>query len=99
MRSKVVFSANTQETLGIGCYEGTLVGALPMVPDRLSYSEMYLNDFKYPSEWTESWESYLEHKEEVVEFINNLLNADPNAQMRRAGKYFKRRVPWWYCIV
>ena len=76
MRSKVVFSANTQETLGIGCYEGTLVGALPMVPDRLSYSEMYLNDFKYPSEWTESWESYLEHKEEVVEFINNLLNAD-----------------------
>ena len=29
MRSKVVFSANTQETLGIGCYEGTLVGALP----------------------------------------------------------------------
>ena len=52
-----------------------------------------------PSEWTESWESYLEHKEEVVEFINNLLNADPNAQMRRAGKYFKRRVPWWYCIV
>ena len=56
--------------------EGTLVGALPMVPDRLSYSEMYLNDFKYPSEWTESWESYLEHKEEVVEFINNLLNAD-----------------------
>ena len=30
-----------------------------------------------PSEWTESWESYLEHKEEVVEFINNLLNADP----------------------
>tara|TARA_B000000565_G_scaffold117173_1_gene88347 strand:- start:4133 stop:5182 length:1050 start_codon:yes stop_codon:yes gene_type:complete len=80
MRSKVVFSANTQETLGIGCYEGTLVGALPMVPDRLSYSEMYLDDFKYPSEWTESWESYLEHKEEVVEFINNLLNADLNAK-------------------
>ena len=48
MRSKVVFSANTQETLGIGCYEGTLVGALPNGTDRLSYSEMYLNDFKYP---------------------------------------------------
>ena len=76
MRSKVVFSANTQETLGIGCYEGALVGALPMVPDRLSYSEMYLDNFKYPSEWTESYDSYLEHKEEVVAFLHNLLNAD-----------------------
>ena len=89
MRSKVVFSANTQETLGIGCYEGTLVGALPMVPDRLSYSEMYLNDFKYPSEWTESWESYLEHKEEVVEFINNLLNADLNAKCEEQESILK----------
>tara|TARA_B100002019_G_scaffold94247_1_gene81217 strand:- start:2245 stop:2760 length:516 start_codon:yes stop_codon:yes gene_type:complete len=76
MRSKIVFSANLQETLGIGCYEGALVGAVPMVPDRLSYSEMYLNDFKYPSEWTESWESYLENKQDVVEFIHNLLGSD-----------------------
>ena len=29
-----------------------------MVPDRLSYSEMYLDIFKYESKWTESWEAY-----------------------------------------
>ena len=29
-----------------------------MVPDRLSYSEMYLDVFKYESKWTESWEAY-----------------------------------------
>ena len=75
-RSKIVFSANQQETLGISCYEGALVGALPMVPDRLSYTEMYLDDFKYPSEWTKDWDSYLEHKEELVEYIHNLLGSD-----------------------
>ena len=56
--AKIVFSANLQETLGISCYEGTLVDAIPMVPDRLSYSEMHDDIFKYPSEWTESFESY-----------------------------------------
>ena len=75
-RSKVVFSANQQETLGISCFEGAIVGAVPMVPDRLSYTEMYLDDFKYPSEWTEDWFSYLEHREELVEFIHNLLGSD-----------------------
>ena len=75
-RSKVVFSANLQETLGISCFEGALVGSVPMVPDRLSYSEMYLNDFKYPSEWTQDWFSYLENKHDVVEFLHNLLGSD-----------------------
>ena len=40
-RSKMVFSANTQETLGISWYEGALVGAIPLVPDRLSYCLLY----------------------------------------------------------
>ena len=56
--SKLVFSANLQETLGISCYEGAIVDAIPMVPDRLSYSEMYYDTFKYPSQWTESYEAY-----------------------------------------
>ena len=56
--AKLVFSANLQETLGISCYEGALVGAIPMVPDRLSYTEMYYDTFKYPSDWTESYEAY-----------------------------------------
>jgi hypothetical protein len=64
-QAKIVFSANLQETLGISCYEGMLVGAIPMVPDRLSYKEMYSGLFKYPSEWTESWDSYHLHKEQL----------------------------------
>lgn len=51
-RSRVVFSASLQETLGIGCYEGVLAGAVPVVPDRLSYREMYPKAFRYRSAWT-----------------------------------------------
>jgi hypothetical protein len=60
--AKMVFSANLQETLGISCYEGALVDAIPMVPDRLSYTEMYYDTFKYPSEWTENFEAYKYHR-------------------------------------
>jgi glycosyltransferase involved in cell wall biosynthesis len=75
-RSKIVFSANTQETLGISCFEGALVGAYPMVPDRLSYTEMYGHSFKYPSSWTESWDSYLTNKDKLIKHINLVLHAD-----------------------
>ena len=69
--SKIVFSANLQETLGISCYEGMLVGAIPMVPDRLSYQEMYDSHFRYPSEWTESWDSYQQNKSKIINHIRD----------------------------
>ena len=67
--SKLVFSANLQETLGISWYEGAIVDAIPMVPDRLSYSEMAHEPFKYPSKWTESFDAYLEHRQEICHKI------------------------------
>jgi len=63
--AKLVFSANLQETLGISWYEGAVVDAIPMVPDRLSYSEMAYDTFKYPSHWTESFDAYQAHRPEV----------------------------------
>jgi len=67
--SKIIFSANLQETLGISCYEGALLDAIPMVPDRLSYTEMYFDGFKYPSHWTVNWDSYLQHRQELCHHI------------------------------
>jgi glycosyltransferase involved in cell wall biosynthesis len=67
--SKLVFSANLQETLGISWYEGAVVDAIPMVPDRLSYSEMALDVFKYPSTWTESYSNYLGCRQQVIDKI------------------------------
>jgi len=72
-QSKMVFSANLQETLGISMYEGAIVEAMPLVPDRLSYSEMYISMWTYPSAWTESWDSYLIHKEELKERIVRMM--------------------------
>jgi glycosyltransferase involved in cell wall biosynthesis len=73
--AKIVFSANLQETLGISCYEGAVVDAIPMVPDRLSYSEMYLDTFKYPSKWTESFDSYTVFRpdlcREIIQHMDN----------------------------
>jgi hypothetical protein len=73
--AKIVFSASLQETLGIGCYEGSILDAIPMVPDRLSYSEMYYDTFKYPSEWTEDYEAYEAARPalcyKIIQYMNN----------------------------
>ena len=67
--AKMVFSANLQETLGISWYEGALVDAIPMVPDRLSYSEMAFNTFKYPSKWTEDFLTYQLYRPQICKTI------------------------------
>jgi hypothetical protein len=67
--AKLVFSANLQETLGISWYEGALVDAIPMVPDRLSYSEMAYDTFKYPEIWTRNWENYQGYRPEICNKI------------------------------
>ena len=79
--AKLVFSANLQETLGISCYEGAVVDAIPMVPDRLSYTEMYYDSFKYPSKWTESWNSYNVYRpdlcKEIIQHMDNYSTRIP----------------------
>jgi len=67
--SKMVFSANLQETLGISWYEGAIVDAIPLVPDRLSYSEMAFDTFKYPSQWTENYDAYEVYRPNLCRLI------------------------------
>jgi glycosyltransferase involved in cell wall biosynthesis len=92
--AKLVFSANLQETLGISWYEGALVNAIPMVPDRLSYSEMAMDTFKYPSEWTESYSAYEAHRPEVcakiIQYMNNYEKFLPslNKQVESLKEHF-----------
>ena len=82
--AKMVFSANLQETLGISCYEGAVVDAIPMVPDRLSYTEMYYDTFKYPSKWTESWDAYNVYRPDlcrkIMEHMDNYKTRLPSIQ-------------------
>ena len=53
--------------------EGVLAGVIPVLPDRCSYTEMYLPEFRYPSHWTESLDSYLIHRELLADFINERI--------------------------
>ena len=80
--SKLVFSANLQETFGISMIEGLICQAAPLVPDRLSYTEMYLDEFKYPSKWTESFDNYLENKNLLIDKIQTLMSNVPNPSWR-----------------
>lgn len=88
LKSKIVFSANLQETLGISAMEAILAGSTPLVPDRLSYSEMYMDQFKYPSEWTKSWEDYLDNKKHLVRLIQDTVNLynKPETHMKNIEK-------------
>jgi hypothetical protein len=79
--AKIVFSCSLQETLGIGCYEGAIVDAIPMVPDRLSYSEMYYDLFKYESKWTESWDAYNVYRPDLCRAIMTHMD------------YYEQRLP------
>ena len=49
--------------------EAVLAGAIPVLPDRCSYAEMYRKEFLYPSVWTSNWENYQKYKPLLVEFI------------------------------
>lgn len=72
-RAMAVFSCSLHENLGISMMEGCLAGAIPIVPDRASYKEMYLDIFKYPSVWTDGEENYKKHRKELCDFIDDLL--------------------------
>lgn len=88
-KAKLVFSANLQETLGISVYEGLVVGAIPMVPDRLSYSEMWSDMFKYPSEWTTSLESTKKNIENIKAYVRMQMSKNEDMQFAMSQEIAK----------
>jgi len=89
--AKMVFSANLQETLGISCYEGAVVDAIPMVPDRLSYTEMYYDTFKYPSVWTNDYDTYTVYRPDlcrtIIEHMDNYSTRIPSIRKQTKDLY------------
>jgi len=94
--SKIAFSANLQETLGISMYEAALVGTYPMVPNRLSYTEMWSEC--YPNEWTKNWDSYQANKDKLITHIRYLMNRNSlsshaTAEAEQVGTKFFTATP------
>ena len=48
-KSEIAISFSDQETWGIAMQEAVIAGCVPLVPNKLSYKEMYLSEFKYDS--------------------------------------------------
>lgn len=48
--SRIAISAADHENWGIGMQEATLCGAIPLVPNRLSYKELFIRQFRYDTE-------------------------------------------------
>ena len=46
-KAKIVFSANKHENLGISTYECMRSGCVPVVPDKLSYTDIYPIQYRY----------------------------------------------------
>ncbi len=87
LEARMVFSANLQETLGISLYEGAIAGAMPLAPRRLSYVEMYDDEWLYPGEWSESWVAYQRHKDKLVDRMKAMLARSETQEMKaKLGK-------------
>jgi hypothetical protein len=85
---QVMFSCSLHENLGISIMEGVLLDVIPVLPDRCSYSEMYMKDFLYPSAWTETPQAYASHKPELMAFIQHRLD-HPKKYSRQLAKQKK----------
>ncbi|MEO9458807.1 MAG: hypothetical protein ABJE63_08845 [Lentilitoribacter sp.] len=86
------FSASHQETLGIGTYEAMLCGAIPIVPARLAYKEIY-QDICYPSIWTKDRNKAMQFAPAIAAHINNMQVAYTPLQIHNmarviGGQYF-----------
>ena len=74
-RAKFAVSFADQETLGISMYESACAGACPIVPNRLSYTEMYDPMFKQANSIDEAVQAILKYEhEELSESIAQLVN-------------------------
>lgn len=101
-RALVVFSASLQETLGIGTFEGLLAGAVPVVPNRLSYTEIYPG-WTYPAEWSASERAVGENAKQIVGFIERAIRGyDPKALVGLSqtikGNFFDGRRLYRYVL-
>lgn len=86
-QSKITFSGSLQETLGIAQIEGGLLGSFPMVPDRLSYVEMFDPFFKYQESWTSNNQMYWNNKQKLINYIRHVMES-----YNDGGNEFKEKI-------
>lgn len=77
-KSKVVFSCSKHENLGIGIYESISSGCVPVVPDKLSYVEMYPMQYRY-----KMTDDYYNNKSYWIDVAKHIVNIVKNYDLVR----------------
>ena len=65
-KSKICFSASLQETWGLGTFEALYLDCIPVIPRRLSYTEMYNNCYLYPDCYTNHANQHNRHHRDAL---------------------------------
>lgn len=88
-KSKAVFSAATQETLGISMgIEGPVCGCVPLIPNRLSYAELFKNYSNFYISDDPSYYNTLKLK--IVDVIENY------ALYTEEVKLYRSEARYWF---
>jgi len=77
-KAKICFSASNQETFGIGTVEALMMNVIPLVPNRLSYIELYDRSFIY--------NNIKEAKIKLKYFMNNYYSKSLQNKIKRNKK-------------
>ena len=73
-----------------------MAGGMPLVPNRLSYVEMYDDIFKYPSKCTDNWKNYKDHKEMLVGKIRTMMENFHSPEIQTAIKEQREKLTEQY---
>lgn len=84
--AKVVFSCSDHENLGVGTYEAVLSGCLPLLPNKLSYKEIYSPDFLYNGPFVNTRRVTNKMTRYLADMVVDLVDSyyDPKWQSLRA---------------
>lgn len=82
-QAKIIFSASLQETYGIGAVEGVMLNCIPLVPNRLSYLELYPTLFRYSS--------YANMKEKIYYFMKHYNSRRVQSYLERTRKKIEQQ--------
>lgn len=71
--AKAVISFDTIDSDYPFVYEALKFKTIPIVPNRLNFTELAHESFRYPSEWSDSYSSFIQHLDEFKEYINDKI--------------------------
>lgn len=82
-RATLAVSMAQHEMLGISMYEAAINGCIPLVPNRLSYREMYPTAFRYPSSWSLNHASQSRYAGDVQHLVSRIRSTLDNQVLLR----------------